>query len=238
MKMPNLRRLARSPECVKTPFMVRLNSPRREETHTGINWLAVRPEPRRRAPVEFSRIPSSLVTGLCALICCTLALILTPAIARSQHTHDTQSSAPGVGTPAIAFDLKSLDGNSVGLTRFRGKPLMMNFFASWCDPCREEMPLINELAGKASQGGYAVLGIAVEDTRAAIMQYAQEAKLVFPIALDLNSTVKRAYRVFGPPATFFIDGQGTIRDVVIGPMTAERAREGLKKAGASIKRES
>ena len=176
-----------------------------------------------------------LATGLCSLFWCSAVLILTPAIAWSQHTtHDSQSSAPGVGASAIAFDLKSVDGNSVGLASFRGKPLMMNFFASWCDPCREEMPLINELAGKAGKGGYAVLGIAVEDTRAAIMQYAQQAKLVFPIALDLNSTVKRAYRIFGPPATFFIDGQGTIRDVVIGPITPERAREGLKKAGASL----
>jgi peroxiredoxin len=96
------------------------------------------------------------------------------------------------------------------------------------------MPLINEIASRSGKDGYAVLGIAVEDSRAAIMQYAQEAKLVFPIALDLNSTVKRAYRIFGPPATFFIDAQGTIRDVVIGPMTAERAREGLKKAGATL----
>ena len=175
-----------------------------------------------------------LATGLRSLFWCSAVLILTPAIAWSQHTQGSQSSAPGVGTPAIAFDLKSVDGNSVGLASFRGKPLMMNFFASWCDPCREEMPLINELAGKAGKGGYAVLGIAVEDTRAANMQYALEAKLVFPIALDLNSTVKRAYRIFGPPATFFIDGQGTIRDVVIGPITSERAREGLKKAGATL----
>jgi cytochrome c biogenesis protein CcmG/thiol:disulfide interchange protein DsbE len=76
-----------------------------------------------------------------------------------------------------------------------------------------------------------VLGIAVEDTRAAITEFSKEAKLVFPIALDLNSTVKRAYRIFGPPATFFIDAQGVIREVVLGPITYERAREGLKKVG-------
>jgi cytochrome c biogenesis protein CcmG, thiol:disulfide interchange protein DsbE len=169
-----------------------------------------------------------LVTGLCSLI-------LAPAIGGSQHAqHADQRSAAGIGVPAIAFELKSLDGKSVSLANFHGRPLMMNFFASWCDPCREEMPLINELATKAGRDGYAVLGIAIEDTRAAIMQYAQEAKLVFPIALDPNSTVKRAYRIFGPPATFFIDGQGTIRDVVIGPITPERAREGLKKAGVSL----
>jgi cytochrome c biogenesis protein CcmG, thiol:disulfide interchange protein DsbE len=121
----------------------------------------------------------------------------------------------------------------MSLAAFHGKPLVVNFFASWCDPCREEMPLINELATKANRDGYHVLGIAVEDSRAAVMEYVKEAKLVFPIALDLNSRVKRAYRIFGPPATFFIDGQGVIRDVVLGPIGADRAREAMKKAGAA-----
>jgi cytochrome c biogenesis protein CcmG/thiol:disulfide interchange protein DsbE len=169
-----------------------------------------------------------LVAGLCSVV-------LTPVTAWPQHAQQSgQSSGLGIGVAASSFDLKSVDGTAVGLASFRGKPLMINFFASWCDPCREEMPFINELAAKSGKDGYAVLGIAVEDSRAAVMQYAQEAKLVFPIALDLNSTVKRAYRIFGPPATFFIDGQGMIRDVVIGPMTPERAREGLKKVGVFL----
>lgn len=75
-----------------------------------------------------------------------------------------------------------------------------------------------------------MLGIAVEDSRAAVTEFAKESKLAFPIALGLN-TVKRVYRIFGPPATFFIDGQGIIRDVVLGPITPERAREAMKKAG-------
>jgi cytochrome c biogenesis protein CcmG, thiol:disulfide interchange protein DsbE len=192
-----------------------------------------------KKPTIGGRSSSIVEVVLYSLFLFAVLLILLPAVVWSLHTPRVgESSAPVIGTPAIAFDLKSIDGNPVGLARFRGQPLMINFFASWCDPCREEMPLINELAGKADKDGYAVLGIAVEDTRAALMQYAQEANLIFPIALDLNSTVKRAYRIFGPPATFFIDSQGTIRDIVIGPMTAERAREGLKKAGASIKRES
>jgi peroxiredoxin len=139
-----------------------------------------------------------LVTGL-------YSLVFTPSSGWAQHAqHADQRSAAGIGVPAIAFELKSLDGKSVSLANFHGRPLMMNFFASWCDPCREEMPLINELATKAGRDGYAVLGIAVEDTRAAIMQYAQEAKLVFPIALDPNSTVKRAYRIFGPLRRFLL----------------------------------
>jgi cytochrome c biogenesis protein CcmG/thiol:disulfide interchange protein DsbE len=162
-------------------------------------------------------------------VCTALLLILFDA---GPKRAALSADAPAIGAPAIGFDLKSLDGKLLRLETFSGRPLMINFFASWCDPCREEMPLINALAAKAKDG-YSVLGIAVQDTRAAVTQYANETKLVFPIALDLNSNVRRAYRIFGPPATFFIDARGVVRDIVIGPMTPERAREGLKKSGVS-----
>lgn len=184
--------------------------------------------------VQTIRIRWNKMARLALLIGYAVFFALAPKTGWSQHDHPAgQSSAPVAGSPAISFELKSLDGKPVGLTNFRGKPLVMNFFASWCDPCRDEMPLINELASKAAKDGYSVLGIAVEDGRAAVMEFANEAKLVFPIALDLNSTVKRAYRIFGPPATFFIDSQGIIRDVVLGPITKERAREAMKKVGAA-----
>jgi thiol-disulfide isomerase/thioredoxin len=160
-----------------------------------------------------------------------LAFALQATSVWAQHVHPAPpSSAPAVGAAAVAFDLKTLDGKAAGLETFRGKPLVLNFFASWCDPCRDEMPLINELATKADDN-YHVLGIAVEDTRAALTEYVKEAKLSFPVALDLNSTVKRSYRIFGPPATFFVDGQGVIRDVVLGPITPERVKEAMKKVG-------
>jgi len=160
-----------------------------------------------------------------------IAIALMAHSSWAQHMHPPpQSTGPVIGAAAIPFELKTLEGKSAGLETFRGKPLVINFFASWCDPCREEMPLINELSAKAG-GRYQVLGIAVEDTRAAVIEYAKEARLVFPIALDLNSTVKRAYRIFGPPATFFIDGQGIIRDVVLGPITSTRVKEAIQKVG-------
>lgn len=182
--------------------------------------------------MKLSRMQAGLLAALVPVALTALGASLSPA----QHVHEAKpTSAPSVGAPAIAFDLKSLDGKSVGLASFRGKPLVLNFFASWCDPCRDEMPLINELASKAANDGYSVLGIAVEDSRAAVSEFAKETNLVFPIALDLNSTVKRAYRIFGPPATFFIDGQGVIRDVVLGPITPERARDALRKTGVTGK---
>ena len=154
-----------------------------------------------------------------------------PAVTWAQHEHTTSITAPAIGAQAVDFELKLLDGKSVSLQQWRGKPVVINFFASWCDPCRDEMPLINEIATGGDKGGYQVIGIAVEDTRAAVLQFSEEAKLAFPIGLDLNSIVKRAYRIFGPPATFFIDAQGTVRDIVLGPVTRERVRQGLKKSG-------
>jgi len=153
----------------------------------------------------------------------------TADFAGAQLMHQAAPNpGPAVGRTAIAFNVQTLDGKSATLDTFHGKPLVVNFFASWCDPCRDEMPLIIELAAKA-QGNYQVLGIAVEDTRAAIIEYVKEAKITFPVALDLNSTVKRSYRIFGPPATFFIDSQGIIRDLVLGPITPERARQAMVK---------
>lgn len=184
--------------------------------------------------IQMIRIRWHKVSRLTLPIACAVFFAPGPATGWSQHDHpSSQNSAPVAGSPAISFELKSLDGKPVGLATFRGQPLVINFFASWCDPCRDEMPLINELASKAAKEGYSVLGIAVEDGRAAVTEFAKEAKLVFPIALDLNSAVKRSYRIFGPPATFFIDSQGIIRDLVLGPITAERAREAMKKIGAA-----
>ena len=174
-----------------------------------------------------------LVVSAVAFIMWLVAGLYGSAVSWAQHEHTTPAAAPAIGAQAADFELKLLDGKSVSLEQLRGKPVVLNFFASWCDPCRDEMPLINEIATGGDKGGYQVIGIAVEDTRAAVLQFSEEAKLAFPIGLDLNSIVKRAYRIFGPPATFFIDAQGTVRDIVLGPVTPERARQGLKKSGVS-----
>jgi cytochrome c biogenesis protein CcmG/thiol:disulfide interchange protein DsbE len=161
----------------------------------------------------------------------SLTALLTLSATAPSGIQAAQDALPAIGAPAADFELKTLDGQSVRLETYRGKPLIVNFFASWCDPCRDEMPLLNEIAAKSSSAGYAVLGVAVQDSRAALTEFAKEARIVFPIALDLNSKVQRVYRVFGPPATFVIDGGGMLRDIVLGPMTPERAREALVKVG-------
>jgi len=185
--------------------------------------------PRRRAtrfPIRFA-----LVQAFLSLL--AAAGLNAPLAADSQAA---QSATPVVGAAAAGFELKTLDGEPVQLEKFRGMPLVMSFLASWCGPCREEMAVLNALASEAGKNGYAVLGIAIQDRRAQVVEFARETGVVFPVALDLNSKVQRAYRVFGPPATFFVDAQGVVRDVVLGPITPNRAREALERAGVRLDR--
>lgn len=179
----------------------------------------------RRCLGRFSLRLAVVLAFLCVLAAAGLNV---PSAADSQAG---RSAAPIVGAAAAGFELRTLEGEPVGLEKFRGAPLVMSFLASWCGPCREEMPVLNALASRAGKNGYAVLGIAIQDRRAAVMAFAREAGVVFPVALDPNSKVQRAYRVFGPPATFFVDARGMVRDVVLGPITHERARQALEKAG-------
>jgi peroxiredoxin len=174
--------------------------------------------------------------ALSILLLCASMNIVGPQPSEAQLLQQASPRpGPAIGRAALGFQLQTLEGKSISLEMYRGKPLVLNFFASWCDPCREEMPLINELAASADKSNYRVLGIAVEETRAALDEYRKEAHLMFPMALDLNSTVKRTYRIFGPPATFFIDAQGVLRDMVLGPLTKERALEALRKTETPAK---
>ena len=143
---------------------------------------------------------------------------------------DTQS--PEKGEPAPDFALTSLDGEQVRLSDLRGTPVVLNFWATWCGPCRDEMPHIQE-AYAAGNGAFVVLGVNAEGTptemaRRLSRDYVDEIGLTFPILLDSPSTeVFDQYRLRGLPDTFFIDREGVIRDVVVGPLSRTALEEKL-----------
>ena len=142
------------------------------------------------------------------------------------------SQVPEKGEPAPDFALTSLDGEQVRLSSLRGTPVVLNFWATWCGPCRDEMPEIQE-AYAAGAGEFVVLGINSEGTptemaRRLSRDYVDEMGLTFPILLDSPSTeVFDQYRLRGLPDTFFIDREGVIRDVVVGPLSRSALEERL-----------
>jgi peroxiredoxin len=125
------------------------------------------------------------------------------------------------GSPAPDFRLKDLDMNLVQLSQYRGTPVILNFFASWCGPCIIEMPYIQAAHEQATDNGYVVLGVAVEDSRGAIEDMMASENFTYLVVIDGDSSVKLTYQVVGPPYTFFIDRTGTIQTVVSGPLEQE-----------------
>jgi cytochrome c biogenesis protein CcmG, thiol:disulfide interchange protein DsbE len=126
-----------------------------------------------------------------------------------------------VGELLPDFTLPGLDEGPVRLSDFRGKPLVLTFFASWCHPCEQEMPLL-EAAHREDQDEFGVLAVSYEDLRADSRSFVDRLGVTYPIALDPDGVVKRSYGITGIPQTFFVDADGVLRDRVYG-ITSQRA---------------
>lgn len=120
----------------------------------------------------------------------------------------TACGDPAGSRQAPAFSLPDLAGKSVSLASFRGKPVLVNFWATWCHTCKEEMPDLEKLSLR-SAGRYSVVGISMDENLSAVPPFVKEHKVTFPI-LFTDRTVSAAYAVRGLPAAYLIDGEGRI----------------------------
>ena len=136
---------------------------------------------------------------------------------------------PAIGRPAPAFDLETLAGGRASLAELRGHAVLVNFWASWCKPCREEMPEIVLRYEWLHQAGLEVLAINLTDQerRKDIQRFVGEFRLPFPVLLDVKGKVRRRYDLLGVPMTVFVDTVGVVAAVHTGPMTSETLDRGL-----------
>ena len=130
----------------------------------------------------------------------------------------SRPAAPVIGYPAPDFALTTLDGEEFRLSAQRGTPVVLNFWATWCPPCRAELPELRA-ASERYAGRVAIVGVNQAETATSIAQSASDLGLTFPIPLDHSGAVSRAYGVRSLPTTFFIDRDGVIRQIQNGPLT-------------------
>ena len=124
---------------------------------------------------------------------------------------------PEVGYLAPDFTLPSLDGQTVRLSDLRGKAVLLNFWATWCAPCRLEMPTMDKAYQEYKGRGLEILAVSLDaGSNSVVKNFMQELQLRFPVLLDPDMEVLRLYRQFSIPATFLIDKQGIVRHRELG----------------------
>jgi peroxiredoxin len=153
-------------------------------------------------------VPLVVISGLCAVGIAALVYLRAPA-----------PPAPAIGSPAPEFELASLAGSSVSLSSQRGQVLFVNFWATWCPPCRDEAPSLQRLYSELREEGFQVLAVSIDapSARGDVEAFRTEFELTFPILLDPSQAVHAAFGVTGVPETYLIDADGRVAERFIGP---------------------
>jgi len=165
-----------------------------------------------------------LVTLLLSLLissCSHSSSIPSSSTPSSSTPAPTQENKIGtqVGNLAPDFQLDNLEGQTVSLSDLQGKPVLINFWATWCPPCRAEMPYLEEVYREWSGKGVVLLAINIGETSSQVKEFLQSHSLSLPVLLDTGQNVARRYNIQYIPTTFFIDKDGTIQIVKVGAFT-------------------
>ena len=137
----------------------------------------------------------------------TLGLLVTVFAATSLASSGLE------GQLAPDFALKSSTGENLRLSEYRGNVVMINFWATWCGPCRQEMPLLDELYVRYERVGFSLLGVNIDDDSRRAMQMIEELGVSFPVLFDARKEVSRLYEVEAMPVTVLVDRAGNVRYV-------------------------
>lgn len=175
--------------------------------------------PLPRAPMPRAYYVAAALTPLLVLAVWGTMLLARPA---------TTGSA-AVGAPAPAFVLADLSGSPLRLADLRGRPVIVNFWASWCGPCVDEFPILVKAAAAHRAEGLAVIGIVFRDRSEAAREFMARLGAEWPTAVDPGETVANQFGIIGPPDTFFIDRGGIVVGRQIGQLSASDLQRGLSK---------
>jgi thiol-disulfide isomerase/thioredoxin len=123
--------------------------------------------------------------------------------------------AASSSSPAPTFQLSGRGGKTIDLSQFKGQVVMINFWATWCGPCRQEMPILEDIYKKYKPMGFTMLGVNVEPKTGDPEGWLSKLPkpVTFPVAFDVDSKVSKLYNVAGMPTTVFIDRKGNVREV-------------------------
>ena len=148
-----------------------------------------------------------------------LALVLVAGLVGSAWAMGSRPTAAGM--PASEFSLTDLDGKSHKLEQYRGKIVLLNFWATWCKPCTTEMPAMQTVYDQLREKGFVVLAVNELEDEGKVREHIAAYKHTFPVLLDLENKVANQYGVFGLPVSVFIDQNGVVQEYIKGGLLTE-----------------
>jgi len=160
-----------------------------------------------------------------------LALVVAGVLLTQKNTKNEFSSKSSLEAkePVPNFTLSTIDGKDFHFSDYKGKPILINFFASWCLPCREEMPVLEKIVREYGPKGVVFLGIAVDDTEEKMKDFIAKYGVTFPVGLDKTAAIQKSFGIYGIPTTYFIDRNGMINYSHSGVVTEELLQHELDK---------
>ncbi len=154
-----------------------------------------------------------------------LAILLALGLVATSCT--CQTAAPEIGKLAPDLQLNTPDGQSIALSELKGTPVLLNFWATWCGPCRHEMPFLQQIYDERPEETLVLLTINIQESSSQVAQFMQSEGLSFPVLLDSQADVAQKYNIMGIPTTFFIDKDGVIQEIKIGAFQSKADIEAI-----------
>ncbi len=133
----------------------------------------------------------------------------------------------GVGQPAPALRVPQLGGGTIDLAALRGKPVWVNFMATWCPPCRDELPLMGGFAARYASHGLVVIAVDVKEDESTVATYMDSLSVSLPVGLDRDGAAQSTWRAAALPVHYWIDAQGIVRDGAFGGIGPDIMAKGL-----------
>ena len=149
-------------------------------------------------------------------------LVACAALPMGSRAPDGAASEPAIARPGGAapdFALPSIDGSTVRLSDLRGQVVFINFWATWCTPCREEMPLMQEVYEQYRDRGLVILAVDMEEDERLVRRWVEQGGYSFTFLLDSDGAQVKRYNVTGAPASYLLSRDGVIREVKVGPFS-------------------
>jgi len=153
---------------------------------------------------------------------------LGPSPSSSADASSDPGAAFGIGQPAPPLSVPQLGGGEISLTNLKGSPVWVNFMASWCPPCRDELPIMNGLAARYADTGLVVLAIDVREDESVADAFARELNVSFPVGLDTDGSAQADWGAFALPVHYWVDAGGVVRHGGFGGIGPDIMAEGLE----------